>query len=113
MHGGDGSTPAGCLDIFVKHLESESGILSRRTCPVQLSGGTNEDTHFARRDPFFGPGCKPLTDGLDFVFRAIENQDVRLRSVEQGNGAFASLRDAIHVRNPKSEGSPKPEIRTR
>src|ERR1035437_525214 len=85
MHGGDGSTPAGCLDIFVKHLESESGIPSRRTCPVQFSGGTNEDTFIARRDPFFGPGCKPLTDGLDFALRAIENQNVRLRSVEQGN----------------------------
>src|SRR5450759_4446111 len=98
MHGGDGSTPAGCLDIFVKHLESESGIPSRRTCPVQFSGGTNEDTHFARRDPFFGPGCKPLTDSLAFAVWAIENQDLRWRSVEQGNGALATLRDAVHVR---------------
>ena len=67
--------PADRVDILVKNLERNPGILNGGAGSIKFGGGTDKNTDFMRKPTIAPSVLEPLADGFDFSFGGIKDLD--------------------------------------
>src|SRR5262245_9001132 len=103
MHRADGNIAAGGFDVVIKHLEWQPGLLDSILGPIQLCFGAHEDPELVRYDSTLSMAGKPEADCLGLSFLAVEDANLRRRTVKDGDRIVPLFTVTVDVRYFRSQ----------